>query len=206
MDSSEIISRLKFLQNVRSGDKIHTSKISRQPNGWMTSFTRYIDGEDKTKTLMFLRKTLDDAFELFEMFRTSDKSHQVQVSQIMIKDMQAALVGVGNLKSTYAHDLKFMCDLTTLLESVQMRLDINMHTTLHTTPSPGPRPLAFGPQSGCGPNRVAGRSQASGAEAEAETGSEKKENSKKTNSVGLNVIEEQKKNNDTRGDKRKNRR
>ena len=200
MDSSEIISRLKFLQNVRSGDKIHTSKISRQPNGWMTSFTRYIDGEDKTKTLMFLRKTLDDAFELFEMFRTSDKSHQVQVSQIMIKDMQAALVGVGNLKSTYAHDLKFMCDLTTLLESVQMRLDINMHTTLHTTPSPGPRPL-------CGPLRTASRAEGR-PEAEAEAGSEKKEkeNSKKTNSVGLNVIEEQKKNNDTRGDKRKNRR
>ena len=181
MDSSEIISRLKFLQNVRSGDKIHTSKISRQPNGWMTSFTRYIDGEDKTKTLRFLRKTLDDAFELFEMFRTSDKSHQVQVSQIMIKDMQAALVGVGNFKSTYAHDLKFMCDLTTLLESVQMRLDMNMHTTLHTTSSPGPLRTP-------------------------EAGSEKKENSKKTNSVGLNVIEEQKKNNDTRGDKRKNRR
>ena len=197
MDSSEIISRLKFLQNVRSGDKIHTSKISRQPNGWMTSLTRYIDGEDKTKTLRFLRKTLDDAFELFEMFRTSDKSHQVQVSQIMIKDMQAALVGVGNLKSTYAHDLKFMCDLTTLLESVQMRLDINMHTTLHTTSSAGPRPLS-------GPLRTPLRTPE--AEAEAEAGREKKENSKKTNSVGLNVIEEQKKNNDTRGDKRKNRR
>lgn len=136
MDSSEIISRLKFLQNVRSGDKIHTSKISRQPNGWLTSITRYIDGEDKTKTLRFLRKTLDDAFELFEMFRTSDKSHQVQVSQIMIKDMQTALVGIGNLKTTYAHDLKFMCDLTTLLESVQMRLDIviNASSDAHSRP------------------------------------------------------------------------
>jgi hypothetical protein len=177
MDSSEIISRLKFLQNVRSGDKIHTSKISRQPNGWLTSITRYIDGEDKTKTLRFLRKTLDDAFELFEMFRTSDKSHQVQVSQIMIKDMQTALVGIGNLKTTYAHDLKFMCDLTTLLESVQMRLDIVINASSGAHSRPGV--IARGKHIGGG------------------TKNEKSENS------GLNVIEEQKKNNETR-EKRKN--
>lgn len=183
MDSSEIISRLKFLQNVRSGDKIHTSKISRQPNGWITSFTRYIDGEDKSKTLKFLRKTLDDAFELFEMFRTSDKSHQVQVSQIMIKDMQTALVGIGNLKTTYAHDLKFMCDLTTLLESVQMRLDIVTRSEKTTAKH---REAAVN----------SNETQKNGER-------DHKKNSKK-NVVGLNVIEEQKKNNDTRGEKKKN--
>jgi hypothetical protein len=175
MDSAEIISRLKFLQNVRSGDKIHTGKISRQPNGWITSLTRYVDGEDKNKTLRFLRKTLDDAFELFEMFRTSDKSHQVQMSKIMVKDMQTALVGIGNLKSTYAHDLKFMCDLTTLLESVQMRLQIVMKTH-HEIDVREP-------------------------EATFEAGGKKK---KKNADSGLNVIEEKKNNNDTQGDKRKN--
>jgi hypothetical protein len=178
MDSAEIISRLKFLQNVRSGDKIHTGKISRQPNGWITSLTRYVDGEDKNKTLRFLRKTLDDAFELFEMFRTSDKSHQVQMSRIMIKDMQTALVGIGNLKSTYAHDLKFMCDLTTLLESVQMRLQIVLKTHHEA--------LVFDV-------REPGATFEGGA----------KKKTKNADS-GLNVIEEKKNNNDTQGDKRKN--
>ena len=122
MDESEIISRLKFLQNVRPGDKIDTGLIARQPADWYTPIARYVRGENKVKTLAFLRKTLEDAFELHSQYCMSEKDHLVELSKVLITDLQTSLVGIANLKKTYAHDLKFMCDLTTISEQTQMRL------------------------------------------------------------------------------------
>tara|TARA_Y100000389_G_C17470520_1_gene530125 strand:+ start:256 stop:756 length:501 start_codon:yes stop_codon:yes gene_type:complete len=121
-DESEIIARLKFLQNVRPGDKIDTGLVVRQPNDWLTPFSRYIRGETKAKTLAFLRKTLDDAFELYMQYFNSEKDHLVELSKVVITDLQTSLVGIANLKKTYSYDLKFMCDLTTISERTQMRL------------------------------------------------------------------------------------
>ena len=128
-DESEIIARLKFLHNVRPGDKIDTGLVVRQPNDWYTPLSRYIRGETKAKTLAFLRKTLDDAFELYMQYFNSEKDHLVELSKVLITDLQTSLVGIANLKKTYSYDLKFMCDLTTISERTQMRLQ--------SIPSPG---------------------------------------------------------------------
>ena len=121
-DESEIIARLKFLHNVRHGDKIDNGLVVRQPNDWYTPLSRYIRGETKAKTLAFLRKTLDDAFELYMQYFNSEKDHLVELSKVLITDLQTSLVGIANLKKTYSYDLKFMCDLTTISERTQMRL------------------------------------------------------------------------------------
>ncbi len=122
MDSSEIIARLKFLQNVRPGDKIDTGLVVRQPDNWTTPFSRYLRGETKSKTLAFLKKTIEDAFELQKRYSESDQEHLKGLAKVVINDLHAALVGVANLKRTYTHDLKFVCDLTTVSEHTQMRL------------------------------------------------------------------------------------
>lgn len=122
MDSSEIIARLKFLQNVRPGDKIDTGLVVRQPDNWTTPFSRYLRGETKSKTLAFLKKTIEDAFELQKRYSESDQEHLKELAKVVINDLHAALVGVANLKRTYTHDLKFVCDLTTVSEHTQMRL------------------------------------------------------------------------------------
>ena len=122
MDSSEIIARLKFLQNVRPGDKIDTGLVVRQPDNWTTPFSRYLRWETKSKTLAFLKKTIEDAFELQKRYSESDQEHLKELAKVVINDLHAALVGVANLKRTYTHDLKFVCDLTTVSEHTQMRL------------------------------------------------------------------------------------
>jgi hypothetical protein len=52
----------------------------------------------------------------------SEKDHLVELSKVLITDLQTSLVGIANLKKTYSYDLKFMCDLTTISERTQMRL------------------------------------------------------------------------------------
>jgi len=122
MDSSEIIARLKFLQNIRPGDKIDTGLVIRQPDNWTTPFSRYLRGETKSKTLAFLKKTIEDAFELQVRYSEAEQDHLKELSKVVVNDLHTALVGVGNLKRTYLHDLKFICDLTTVSEHTQMRL------------------------------------------------------------------------------------
>jgi hypothetical protein len=122
MEPSEIIARLKFLKNVNSGEKIHTASISVQPDMWITPFLRFVEGENKNKTLAFVKKTIDDAFSVYSMYSTCSDKYKKKLGVILKQDIAASLRGVNNLKSTYRHDLKFTCDLDTLVETVETRL------------------------------------------------------------------------------------
>ena len=73
MDAAEIIARLKFLKNVKAGDKICTENCKIQPPGWYQGIERYMLGENKMMTLNFLRKVFNDAFQL----QASYKSGQI---------------------------------------------------------------------------------------------------------------------------------
>ena len=122
MEASEVISRLKFLQNVRPGDKIDTTCVARQADDWCTPIIRYLRGENKTKTLEFLKKTIHYAFEIYEKYRDADQEHLNELSAVIVSDIQNAMVGISNLKRTYKADLKFVCDLTTICEHTQLKL------------------------------------------------------------------------------------
>ena len=134
MNVSETISRLKFLKNIRKGDKINTDTISRQPDTWLTPVMRWINGQDKNKTLNFLKSTLDAALELYQVY-TNVPLYEEQNIQV-VKDFYAALTGIKNLEYTYSTDLKFVCDLQTLSENTTMKLSalgVNVDSSI-TTP------------------------------------------------------------------------
>jgi L-rhamnose isomerase len=134
MNASETISRLKFLKNIKIGDKIDTESISLQPDTWLTPLTRWINGEDKKKTLNFLKNTLDAALELYKVY-SNVPLYQEQNLQV-VKDFNDALRGIINLEDTYSTDLKFVCDLQTLSENTRMKLSaIGVHVDFCTSNS-----------------------------------------------------------------------
>ena len=119
----EIMSRLKFLQNLRAGDKIDTACIVRQPNSWITPFARYLRGETKIKTLAFVYANDRRCFHPAKKIRAfGAKTYLKEMADVILKDLHKALVGVANLKRTYSHDLKFVCDLTSVCEHTHLRL------------------------------------------------------------------------------------
>ncbi len=135
MDASEIIARLKFLKNVKAGDKICTELVKIQPPGWYQSIERYMLGENKTMTLDFLKKVFNDAFQLQASYQNGQicsplatrftkmsLPKQEEIASLLLKDIHEATIGVGFLQETYKHDIKFKCDLTTLCENVMIRL------------------------------------------------------------------------------------
>jgi hypothetical protein len=122
MKSEETIARLKFLKSVKAGHKIHTASVSVQPNDWFTPIMRWVGGENKNKTIEFIKKTTEDGFDLYRVFSQSEDAYENELAELVKVDLSNSLAGLENLKQTYVGDLKFQCDLATLQESIRTRL------------------------------------------------------------------------------------
>lgn len=122
MKSEETIARLKFLRSVKAGHKIHTASVSVQANDWITPIVRYFGGENKTKTIEFIKKTTEDGFALYRVFSQSEDAYENELATLVKTDLFNSLTGLDNLKKTYVGDLKFQCDLATLQESIKTKL------------------------------------------------------------------------------------
>jgi hypothetical protein len=54
--------------------------------------------------------------------KKSNKSYDNLIILNIIEDLESAKQGMVNLKNTYADDVKFCCDIETLLEAVEVEL------------------------------------------------------------------------------------
>jgi hypothetical protein len=121
----DVVSNLKFIGELNNGDKINTLSLSRQPPGFMTSIKRTLAGNDnRHNTLHFLQKTLYTAFEIIETTdSTSMRASDKVVMRNLLKDVTKSKIGLSNLKETYASDLKFVCDIDTLIQFIDSKME-----------------------------------------------------------------------------------
>ena len=116
----EVISRLKFIGRIKKNEKINTQHMYVQPCGILTAITRTIFQQDnRNNTMNFVQKTVEDSFILLEKYK--DEENFILVG-LMIDDLLTAKVGLEALKETYVSDLKFCCDIDTLLQLISSRL------------------------------------------------------------------------------------
>lgn len=125
-DSSEVISRLKFISKIQKGEKINTRYVKNpvvQPEGIITSISRsifYIDNRENT--LIFLSSTIKRSFELLNLYSKGDSSFDKSMTHNLLKDLSSCLIGLDNIKSTYLTDIMFCCKIDTLLQDITARL------------------------------------------------------------------------------------
>lgn len=121
--NKEILSRLKFIGRVRKGEKINVQHMYVQPCGLVTTVSRSIISQDnRANTLNFVHSTITQAFELLEEYKKSGKESGQIMSEHIVKDLKIAKNGLEALKDTYITDLKFCCDMDTLLQSIESKL------------------------------------------------------------------------------------
>ena len=122
----EVISRLKFIGRIKKNEKINTQHMYVQPCGIITAISRTIFQQDnRNNTMNFIQKTVEDSFTLLEKYR--DEENFI-LSGHMIDDLLTAKAGLEALKETYVMDLKFCCDIDTLLQLISSRLNsVNEH-------------------------------------------------------------------------------
>ena len=54
--------------------------------------------------------------------KKSNKAYDNLIQLNIVEDLESAKLGMVNLKNTYADDIKFCCDIETLLEAVEVEL------------------------------------------------------------------------------------
>lgn len=121
--NKETISRLKFIGKIQIGDKVNLKSMYIQPDGLITQLLRSINQDNRSKTLIFLQDTITKTFEILKFYEKSTKaSDQIMCSNLII-DLKNSKNGLNNLKETYTMDVKFVCDLDTLLQTIDAKLD-----------------------------------------------------------------------------------
>ena len=110
-DSSEIISRLKFIAKIQKGEKINTRYVKNpivQPEGLITSISRSIFVMDnRDNTLTFLTNTIKRSFELMSLYSKGDNTFDRAMTHNLQNDLSGCLTGLDNFKSTYSNDIMF---------------------------------------------------------------------------------------------------
>ena len=119
----EVMSRLKFIGKVQKGEKINVKYMFVQPEGIATRISRTLINQDnRNNTLNFVRSTITRTFEIITSYSSSNKESQRHICLHIIKDLQQCKTGLLNLKDTYLSDIKFTCDIDTLLQEIDAKL------------------------------------------------------------------------------------
>jgi hypothetical protein len=123
--NQEIISRLKFISKLKKGEKINTRHMYVQPDGLGTCLSRtFFYQDNRGNALNFCQETITRAFELLVTLERSDNNADKVLFFDLLIDLQQSTTGLNNLKFTYISDIKFCCDMDTLLQVITARLDI----------------------------------------------------------------------------------
>jgi hypothetical protein len=133
--NKETISRLKFIGKIQIGDKVNLKSMYIQPDGLITQLLRSLNQDNRSKTLIFLQDTFTKTFEILKLYEHSTKSAEQIMCANIISDLKLSKSGLCNLKETYADDIKFVCDLDTLLQTIDAKLDGGFETELPPPPS-----------------------------------------------------------------------
>ena len=125
---NEIISRLKFIGKIQQGDKINVKYMFIQPDTFYTKLSRTILNQDsRSNTLNFLRTTINTSFNLIDKYyelenEEFDKIISNQKCNNIIEDLKKSTSGLICMKDTYLHDIKFICDIDTLLQDITLKI------------------------------------------------------------------------------------
>lgn len=121
--NKEIISRLKLIGRLQKGEKIDTKRIFVQPDSMVTSVSRTFYSQDnRSNGLTFVQHTINRSFEILTTYERSDSESDRAMCGNIVKDLRQARVGLANLASTYSSDIKFRCDIDTLIQFINARL------------------------------------------------------------------------------------
>lgn len=120
----EVISNLKFISMIKKNEKINTQFMYIQKNGIFTRIARtFINPDNRYNTLTFLQRTINNTFQILDRYVKEKQTDENHVKNI-IKDLYKARIGLTNIQETYSDDLKFKCDITTLIETIENRVPV----------------------------------------------------------------------------------
>ncbi len=129
----EIITKLKFLSKIQPGEKINTKPYLAIVNDdWITSlFRKFYNFESRSQTVQFINETISSTFQIIEQIKVTSKSIQIDATDTdnilnnLYKDLVGSKNGIANLIKTYKADKIVICQLETIIENIDLFLQMN---------------------------------------------------------------------------------
>ena len=127
MDIKKIISNLKFLGSLKPNDKFNTKFLYIQTDGIVTRLSRtFFSYDNRNNALKFIEETINSSLEVLSHYELSNKSSDKAMCENIVKDLIASKIGIKSLKLTYSDDIRFCCDIETLIQMLESKmLDIS---------------------------------------------------------------------------------
>ena len=118
----DIITRLKFISTFQIGEKINIQNMRVETDSILTPLRRFIFGESREKTLLFITNTIERSFDILHSRITDNKISEQLYCQKILSDFVRCLTGLKNIQQTYKDDKLFYCTIDTILESIETRI------------------------------------------------------------------------------------
>lgn len=117
-NTTDIISKLKFISRIKPNQKIDTKFMRIQENTIFNSFIRTLFPDNRHNALVFFRSTISRAFDIISHLEEDN----IQLSINILNDISLSMVGLTNFKKTYESDTMFCCEIDTLVEDIKIKL------------------------------------------------------------------------------------
>ena len=128
MDSlKENLSKLKFISKIQKGDKINVRYLYVQPSGFLTSLSRsFFYQDNRGNTLNFVHNTIYKTFEIIDNLENNNNNNTIEkaLGNNITYDLENSKNGLLNLKETYIEDIKFCCDIDTLIQLIDAKIQV----------------------------------------------------------------------------------
>jgi len=119
----EILSRLKFIGRINKGEKINSQYVFVQQDDILTRLSRtFYNKDNRIRSLSFVKNTIERACEIIEKYLLSADIAEHAIVQHILNDLKLSKNGLMNLKDTYILDIKFCCDIDTILEEIDSKI------------------------------------------------------------------------------------
>jgi hypothetical protein len=117
----ELLVRLKWISNIKRGQKMNLSNLTYSDPTWYESFKRFVSSESRSYTIEYLKNNVTSALDIISEYRDS-----VFIITIL-EHLQNSVVGLQNLLETYKNDPEFHCRISTIIENINYQLEMNKH-------------------------------------------------------------------------------
>lgn len=150
--TSETLTRLKFIGTLEAGEKLDVRNLKVESNTIITPIKRLFFGEGREATFAFIYSTIERSFAILYSLAAADKVSDSMLASNILVDMNKAVMGLVNLQSTYKDDKMFICNVETLMQTIEAKMcEVQQkYPDIYTTyvkfmnskqsPSPSPSP------------------------------------------------------------------
>lgn len=112
----ETLIKLKLIASIKISQKISTHYLQIQESCLSTKISRYIYGENRFATVIFVRNTISNALELLK----SEQDEKIKKN--IIVDLKLCVTSLQNLSETYSDSIRVVSELEEIRQMIEREL------------------------------------------------------------------------------------